>query len=800
MADERQLNVTTRLDASGVRAGMAEAAQAIDQGAAQMKASFASAAEASAALKDAQGEMAAILSAVGGTIDQNNAAWGIYAAAEQRAAEASEYLAAAAKDASAAVEAMAASQGNATSSATALGGAESYASARIAAAAAGVGQMGYALGSVARNSTVLGPILQGLFPVLAAGAFADIIWHIADGVKNWYDNAVLLKQLNADLLTASEGAARAAAARNWEYVESLIGVQKAMGKDAEAVETLRSRIGEKPLNIELNLKDADLKQAEGVLGGISQLIGRISGSNTLGTGESLVGPITAQIDAARRKYQQLTDELNRVTAAEEEQKRLAESGAPIAAVAGIPPGGSAKLAAQAEAVKTSIQALQDALGQINSAKGTAGDTIWAQQETAAKDSAAVQEGVAKALLGVLEANADRERQLVADSMAQSARHAAAEAREQEAAARGAARYADDAIKHAKDVATAQKVAAKDAADAAKIALDGQRQHAEAIAELSVRAIQAQARAKLITARQEASELDEVYEREHKSLVDSLNAELAALDQHASNYLAEKQRILNEIRQADDRLAQQKQGASEAAGKGAGAGLGAEVTAKAITTVGQSFSRVMDGVMQGTQRFSVAWRHMCADLVAGWASAMVQVLAKNLAMEVTRTAQHAAAKQSQVGIDASTAAESDAISSASAMKQISHDAAKAATGAYKAVVGIPYIGPILAPPAAGAAYAGVIAWGALASAEGGQWQVPGAEQLTMLHRDEMVLPAIHAEGLRNLVQGGGGGNAVHVHMHNTVHAIDHRGVRDFFREHSGEVADAVHHHLRKLNRV
>ena len=50
MADERQLSITTRLDASGVRAGMADAAGAVEQGSAQMATSVEAA---SAAVKAA---------------------------------------------------------------------------------------------------------------------------------------------------------------------------------------------------------------------------------------------------------------------------------------------------------------------------------------------------------------------------------------------------------------------------------------------------------------------------------------------------------------------------------------------------------------------------------------------------------------------------------------------------------------------------------------------------------------------------------------------------------------------------
>src|SRR4029077_6432553 len=74
----------------------------------------------------------------------------------------------------------------------------------------------------------------------------------------------------------------------------------------------------------------------------------------------------------------------------------------------------------------------------------------------------------------------------------------------------------------------------------------------------------------------------------------------------------------------------------------------------------------------------------------------------------------------------------------------------AADAYKAVVGIPYIGPFIAPAAAAVAYAGISAF----SAAGGFDIPPGVNPLTQLHASEMVLPANLAQGVRNMTAQGG----------------------------------------------
>lgn len=79
-------------------------------------------------------------------------------------------------------------------------------------------------------------------------------------------------------------------------------------------------------------------------------------------------------------------------------------------------------------------------------------------------------------------------------------------------------------------------------------------------------------------------------------------------------------------------------------------------------------------------------------------------------------------------------------------EITTNAAVAAAGAYKSTVVIPFIGPIAAPAAAALALAAVLGFGAMISAEGGMGEVP-SNQLAMVHKKEMILPAWIAEPLR-----------------------------------------------------
>lgn len=177
------------------------------------------------------------------------------------------------------------------------------------------------------------------------------------------------------------------------------------------------------------------------------------------------------------------------------------------------------------------------------------------------------------------------------------------------------------------------------------------------------------------------------------------------------------------------------------------------------------------------------------------------------------------------------------------KQVMRDAKQAASGAWKAVVGIPIVGPILAPIAAAAAFAGVMAF----SAEDG-WDVPGGGgagidgrggRPAIIHPREMVLPAQIADSVRALpgglaaaasvnaslsgasaqvanintgtldaprIRGGGrpgyrrargGGDAAPMNV--TIHAIDARSFERFARDNKDAFGKAVKKYARNGGR-
>ncbi|HZE82509.1 MAG TPA: hypothetical protein VE604_16530 [Candidatus Polarisedimenticolia bacterium] len=213
--------------------------------------------------------------------------------------------------------------------------------------------------------------------------------------------------------------------------------------------------------------------------------------------------------------------------------------------------------------------------------------------------------------------------------------------------------------------------------------------------------------------------------------------------------------------------------------------------RAKSAMDQSIS----GFLKGTESFAKAWQNMWADMVVSMVQKLADMMLKWIEHHVAMLVIHTTEKEGEVAADASAAAESKGISLADAIAKIHHSAAAAASRVYEAEAPL---GPVIAGLLAAGTYTAVLGFGAMASAESGQYYVPN-NQLTMLHPQEMVLPAGIANQMRSVIGGGGdgsGGSGVTVVVNHSVSAVDAASFQGHIRRHGNMIANEVTRALKR----
>jgi hypothetical protein len=167
----------------------------------------------------------------------------------------------------------------------------------------------------------------------------------------------------------------------------------------------------------------------------------------------------------------------------------------------------------------------------------------------------------------------------------------------------------------------------------------------------------------------------------------------------------------------------------------------------------------------TERLLLKQSELAADKSLGQLGLLTHWL-----FEGQKTAATAAGESARLATKESAKAAGSAADVASGSAQIMNDAYKAASGAYSAVAGIPVVGPILAPIAAGTAFAAVAAFDTLTSLDVGTNYVP-RDMPAMIHQGERVVPRADNAALMDAVKGGGANNNQPVAFH--YHAGDGR---------------------------
>jgi hypothetical protein len=196
---------------------------------------------------------------------------------------------------------------------------------------------------------------------------------------------------------------------------------------------------------------------------------------------------------------------------------------------------------------------------------------------------------------------------------------------------------------------------------------------------------------------------------------------------------------------------------------------------------------------GTTTWRDAFRNLGTSILASFVDLGAKIVITWAKNQLTMTGATAAGTASRVALEIGAAVKSVALWAATAIKNIATFAWEAAAGAYKAIAGIPFVGPFLAPAAAIAAALAVGSFAKnIVSAQGG-YDVP-AETFAVLHPKEMVLPEGPANVLRGMADGDGAAGTVN-HFH--IKAWDGRSVEQMFLKHGTALGRGIQNHVRNF---
>jgi urease gamma subunit len=228
----------------------------------------------------------------------------------------------------------------------------------------------------------------------------------------------------------------------------------------------------------------------------------------------------------------------------------------------------------------------------------------------------------------------------------------------------------------------------------------------------------------------------------------------------------------------------------------------------VNTISGSFSSGIMGMIRGTETFRQMMLHVAGaitqqfvklgvDLVANWAKTQIAQVVLSQSAEGQKTAAALAGAAARGGIASGEAMSGIASIIANAIKSITIDSGVAGAGA--AAFSAPFIGP--AAVAEGAAVKGAVM--SMAAFDIGAWQID-QDQVAMVHRNEMVMPAAEAGAFRSMLSGAAQGGGVgagaaaaggDTHVHLNVSALDAHSVKNWLSNNSGQIMKAMNQAVR-----
>ena len=212
------------------------------------------------------------------------------------------------------------------------------------------------------------------------------------------------------------------------------------------------------------------------------------------------------------------------------------------------------------------------------------------------------------------------------------------------------------------------------------------------------------------------------------------------------------------------------------------------------SIEQAFNSQLRGLISGTETWRAAFKSVLEDLLAKFIEWTETTVAHQVVAEAVKTSATAAGAAARAGAEESGAAASMGAQGAAMIRSILSSAAETFAGVFGFLS--PLMGPFAAGPAAAAQATVAGMAGSVASADIGMWQVP-QDMLTLVHYNELIMPAAEAGAFRSLLgdggpSGGPSGAAVHVHPTTNVHvsALDAGSVSQWMKSNSSQMLRSI----------
>ncbi len=221
---------------------------------------------------------------------------------------------------------------------------------------------------------------------------------------------------------------------------------------------------------------------------------------------------------------------------------------------------------------------------------------------------------------------------------------------------------------------------------------------------------------------------------------------------------------------------------------------------AMAPIDSAMNTAINGMIQGTQTMKKMLDHILSDILASYVRLAARSLQNWVATEAAKLLSSQTTSTQVVAAQTAAQPEADTAQALSDVQAITGSAAQGAAAAYAANAGIPLVGPEMGAEAAAQTYAAIMAFAGMVPAAAGGWDVP-SDSLAYVHKQEMVLPASLAEGVRGLVAGGGkSGAGGDNHVHFNVSAMDGNSVKSFFKNNRNHIAESVKSAMRDGRRL